>query len=417
MDLSVQKYLIDIDTFWIDFCVLIIGKEETAMKFIKAILLTILCTVILNINAGSSYVSTVDFYGHPLTVSYDQQLTTLQFSKMDQAEIDRNLSMFRNTNLNNSIISINKHVENYKLDDAGTLLFIDKYATKVSGSSNKNAHTFIKYILLKELDYDVILTKTGTRLNCMGNLSFTPGRYIYIMYGNKNYKDLDFKNRKNYGQHLVYKDKKRSTKQIARNLFSTPRVNANQKSKALYFAYGLEKFEIQAQSNASITEFLGDLPMFEVGHEFTDLRMSNEMQNSVVSSLREKVAGRDKVDQVKLLLAFVQQVVPYGSDYAKFGEERFYYPEETIMATTADCEDKALLLSYLCKEILGFKTVGLFFKKDEHISLGIEIPGYTPSGSFRYAGKTYVSCEPTARFPHLTYSEFSLQRIDQVIDL
>ncbi|MFT7230124.1 MAG: hypothetical protein ACI9GO_000587, partial [Bacteroidia bacterium] len=137
----------------------------------------------------------------------------------------------------------------------------------------------------------------------------------------------------------------------------------------------------------------------------------------VVEYLRAQVADRETVDQVRFLLAFVQQVVPYGSDYAKYGEERFYYPEETIMASTADCEDKAMLLAYLTKEILGFKSVGLFFQKDEHLSLGIEIPGYEPTGSFGYNGKTYVSCEPTAKYPRLTQSQFSLKRVDQVIEL
>jgi len=57
------------------------------MKYFKATLLTILCSVLLNFEAGSSYTHIIDFYGHPLTVSYDPQLSTLKFRKGDQAEI------------------------------------------------------------------------------------------------------------------------------------------------------------------------------------------------------------------------------------------------------------------------------------------------------------------------------------------
>jgi hypothetical protein len=141
------------------------------------------------------------------------------------------------------------------------------------------------------------------------------------------------------------------------------------------------------------------------------------MDETVVDYLRAQVEDRGVKDQVKFILAFVQQVVPYGSDYDKYGEERFYYPEETIMAKTADCEDKAMLMAYLTKEIVGLNTIALYFQKDEHLSLGIEIPGYNPSGSFGYKGKTYVSCEPTASYPRLTQSQFDLRRIDEVIEL
>ena len=105
-----------------------------------------------------------------------------------------------------------------------------------------------------------------------------------------------------------------------------------------------------------------------------------------------------------------------NADYDKYGEERFYYPEETIMSTTSDCEDKAMLMSYLTHNILGLKSIGLFYKQDEHLSLGIEIPGYAPHGSFKYSGKTYVSCEPTAPTPRIPQSQFSLQRVDEVIE-
>lgn len=386
------------------------------MKYFKATLLTILCSVLLNFEAGSSYTHIIDFYGHPLTVSYDPQLSTLKFRKGDQAEISQNLSIFRNSNLSISVNSLKRHIAIFDLDGTATTLLIDKYARQISRANDKNTTTFIKYLFLKELNYDVILTKTGTDLNCMGNLNFTPGRYIFIKYAQKTYKDLDYSNRKHKGKHLIFMDKKITTKRISHNILSLPLVNAKLKSRDISFIVAGDTFMIEIKSNGSMTEFLGDLPMFEVGKYFTDVPLSAEMDSSLMKYLKQQVKGRDIIDQVKLLLAFVQQVVPYGSDYDKYGEERFYYPEETIMSTTSDCEDKAMLMSYLTHNILGLKSIGLFYKQDEHLSLGIEIPGYAPHGSFKYSGKTYVSCEPTAPTPRIPQSQFSLQRVDEVIE-
>ena len=129
------------------------------MKYIKTTILTILCTVFLHIEAGSSYTRIIDFYGHPLTVSYDPQLSSLKFRKWDQAEISRNLSVFRNSNLSISVNNLKRHIVIFDLDGTATTLLIDKYARQISRANDKNTTTFIKYLFLKELNYDVILTK------------------------------------------------------------------------------------------------------------------------------------------------------------------------------------------------------------------------------------------------------------------
>jgi hypothetical protein len=387
------------------------------MAYIKRTFAAILTVISIQIDAGSSLTSKVDFYGHQLNLTYDQQLSQLRFYAYDQREIAGKISYYRNSALKHAVYGVRKLAENYKLDDIALTLLIDKYAAEISKSTNSNQQVFIKYLMLKELEYDVLLTKTGTTLNCMGHLAFTPGRYISIQYNNKVYKDLDFKNRKNKGKHTIFGDSKQTSKRIGHNIKLAPFINARKRSKLLRFNFGVEKHEFTAESNQSIVEFLADIPMYKVGIEFTSLHMSKEMDTTVIAYLTGQIADREIVDQVRFLLAFVQQVVPYGSDYDKYGEERFYYPEETIMASTADCEDKAMLLAYLTKEILGLNSVGLYFQKDEHLSLGIEIPGYEPTGSFGYNGKQYVSCEPTANYPRLTQSQFSLDRVNKVIEL
>ena len=387
------------------------------MKWIKVLLFLVFTVSIANINAGTSISRFVDFYGHPSHITYDQQFASFKLYGLTQSDITSNLARFRNSNLNQSVHFIKKHQLDFKLDDAATTIFVDKFVSLATGSNESNEKTFLKYLTLKELGYDVILTRTGKKLNCMGNLSFTPGRYIYIKYANKVYKDLDFKNRKNYTKHLIFMDKKKTYTSIKRNILAVPNINAKMNQKVIQFNFSGENHEVEALSNQSVTEFLGDLPMFDVGREFTNLRMSQEMERSVMTYLKQEVRGKSTVDAVKFLLSFVQQVVPYGSDFVKYGEERFYYPEETIMSKNADCEDKAMLLAYLTKNILKINSVGLFFENDEHLSLAIEIPNYAPAGSFKYDGKYYVSCEPTANYPKLGQSQFSLNRVTEVIQL
>lgn len=385
------------------------------LKWIHISLLSALLLTVANINAGSAVNQSFDFYGHTVSTQSDPQLYSFKLYKLSQKEITQNMTFFRSGSLTSTAKSLERTAQFYRLDDLGLSLMVDKYAERIAG--NNNEKIFIKYILLKELNYDVILTRTDGILNCLGNTSFKPGRYIYINYANKVYKDLNFNNRTNYPKHLVYMDTKRTYRVLSRNELKLPQINAITTHKNFEVTYGFNTQVYHARSNKSITNYLGDLPLFNVGFTFTRMPLSREIKQSVMSDLRETIDTMSRIDAIKYLLAFTQQVTPYGSDYDKYGEELYYYPEQTLMATTADCEDKAMLLAYLLKELVQVNSIGLYFENDEHLSLAIEMPGYKGSNSFDYQNKNYVSCEPTAKTPKLGQSQFSLKRVTEVMPL
>ena len=72
---------------------------------------------------------------------------------------------------------------------------------------------------------------------------------------------------------MIYKDSKTTTKLIDRDGFNVPRIDANMAVKEVTFSFGVEKHEIHAECNASVMEFLGDLPMFDVGRQITALHI------------------------------------------------------------------------------------------------------------------------------------------------
>lgn len=385
------------------------------MRYLRFILVILMVPAILNIDAGQVINSRVDFYGHRIMIGHDISLSRINLTSLNQATITAELKRHRNKALETTVMNVVREAKRYQLDGTGITILAGKIASSISGDVNQQ--NFIKYLILKELGYDVLLTRTGTKLNCMGNLSYKPGRYIYITYNKKVYKDLDFTNRTNYTKHLIFMDQKRTYHTISRNVLRVPAINAKMEERDLNFSFDREEHSIHAVSNRSVTEFLGDLPLFDVGREFTRLSMSREMNMTLMSKLRSDVRDKDTIEAIRYLLSFVQQSVPYGSDFAKYGEERFYYPEETIMASTADCEDKALLFSHLLKRLLNINTIALYFEQDEHLSVAIALPDHMITGSFNYKGMNYVPCEPTAPTPRLGQSQFPLSRVSEVTPL
>ena len=380
-------------------------------------LVLVVFAVNFNTNAGSYFTGELDFYGHEVKLGYDLRLSSLELKALDQSSLEYKANSLRNNNLKRTAYELKQLKKAFGLDDIGLTLLVNKFIENTFTEKKENEGVFVKYLLLKEIGYDVILSRTGKQLNCLANLSFNPGRYLYISYNRKTYKDLDFTKRNSGGKHFIFMDQSKAYRTFSQNPLVLPRINAIQSSREISFKHGGINYEIETISNNSLIYYLQDLPMHGLGNMYTKQSMSHEMKASLIKYLKRMTQHMSSAQKAHFLLAFVQQVVPYGSDYTKYGEERYYYPEQTVMAKTADCEDKTFLLSYLAKEVAGISSVALYFEHDEHLSIGLQIPNYEDSYSFKYAGKHYVACEPTAQLPRLGYSGIDLKRVTKVTPL
>ena len=178
------------------------------------------------INAGSATQGNFDFYGHSVSIPYEYSYTSIEFNNLNQSTISEFMRRYRDHNLTETAQKIKMQQKLFELDDVGVVIMIDKMLNGLMSKEAVNQKNFVKYLILKELDYDVLLTRTGDQLNCLGNLSFVPGRYLFIKYNNKVYKDLDFKKRINGGKHLIFIDQYKTYRTIQRDVLHTPKINA-----------------------------------------------------------------------------------------------------------------------------------------------------------------------------------------------
>lgn len=69
-----------------------------------------------------------------------------------------------------------------------------------------------------------------------------------------------------------------------------------------------------------------------------------------------------------------------------------FSPEETLLEPYSDCEDRAILFSYMVHELLGLKTI--YIEYPNHIMVGVDLPDSQGTVT-EYQGERYVICEPT----------------------
>jgi hypothetical protein len=96
---------------------------------------------------------------------------------------------------------------------------------------------------------------------------------------------------------------------------------------------------------------------------------------------------------VNFLLRFVQTAFEYKTDEEQFGREKPFFPDETIYYPYSDCEDRAILFSYLVRSLLHLDVVGLYYPN--HIATAVRFSKKNDGDAIEYQGKLLTICDPT----------------------
>lgn len=369
------------------------------------------------IEAGSERYRSFELYGHKYGVFYHPVVDELSVSDFRPHALLNQMERIRQNQLNVLGDHIRLSAAQFQLDELGTLIMVRKMVDAWMPHKGNNEKILFEYLLLDELGFDVLLTRTGKQLNCLGRLDFTPRKFVYVSYRGQRYVHLDFEKAAQGKQHEVIPDRQKGSAPIRYRKGKIPAFSANEEHRDLQMIWQGDTLIFPVTLNQSLISYFYDIPLMPLGGQFIHNTLSPQAKQSLYPELRAHLKGKTRSDQLRFLLAFVQQIVPYGSDLDKYGTDYYYFPEQTLVAKTADCEDKAFLLATLSKDLLGINSVGLHFKQDQHLALAFELPGFFGGQTFTYKGNQYIPCEPTSTTPVLAYSAFDLSRLGGIIDL
>jgi hypothetical protein len=111
------------------------------------------------------------------------------------------------------------------------------------------------------------------------------------------------------------------------------------------------------------------------------------------TQLAKIIEGKSEIEAANILLRFVQTAFKYKTDIDQFGYEKYFIPEETIYYPYSDCEDRAILYSYLVKNMLNLDTVLLDYPG--HVATAINLKGSVGGDFVDFEGKRYYVADPT----------------------
>lgn len=357
----------------------------------------------------------LDFYGHNLsfeTTNLNTFHTPSTFQKQNVADLVSRLNQKEESML---LYQIRAAQRAHDLDDLGLVILTQKISQQIS--TNRNTQSILQYHLLDRLGYDVKLTYTPRSLSCFGYMRDKPASSVYIFYEKKRYTNLDFKNLQVKGTRYIHHANIQAHRRIE---FSgrAPKLSARTSTRSFKWYFQGKLYTLEAVNNQSFTEYLNDLPQFQLGKDYVNLKHSTQFETTVLAPLRSYMSAMSSNNQkANFLLNFVQNVFHYKTDNEQYGREKYNYPEETISTVYSDCEDRTLLLACLYKELMGLESVILHFEKEQHVCLGVRMPGRSNSYSFTYGDAPYMVCEPTGRGYSLGETAIELSHVSDVIEL
>lgn len=158
--------------------------------------------------------------------------------------------------------------------------------------------------------------------------------------------------------------------------------------------------QVQVQVNKNMIDFYNTYPTSEVNNNFmtrwamyANTPLDEHVKKGLYPALKEKINGLSQLEAANKLLNWVQTAFVYEYDDKVWGHDRAFFAEETLYYPYCDCEDRSILFSHLIRDLLGLKTILVFYPG--HLASAVCFTDNVSGDYISLNGKHYVITDPT----------------------
>ena len=126
---------------------------------------------------------------------------------------------------------------------------------------------------------------------------------------------------------------------------------------------------------------------------YANTPLDEHVKEILYSALKDKIKGLSQLEAVNKLLNWVQTAFVYEYDDKVWGHDRAFFAEETLYYPYCDCEDRAILFTRLVRDLLGLKTILVFYPG--HLASAVCFTDNVSGDYISLNGKHYVITDPT----------------------
>ena len=329
------------------------------------------------------------FFGQKIGFNVDNQFKTAKFYPLNQSGISNFFDTLASSNYEDTIRDIRYISKELNLNDWGIYLLVNELSKALY--YNLDDQKLFSWFIFNKLGYAV---KVGLSSKHIVLMYFSKK----IIYSTPNYEFADKKfyvisnyAKESTGKIYTYKQNyPKADKALDLALNSLPNFKENLHEKTLSFSQLGNKYTLSYSYDKNLIDFMATYPQADYETYF-NAPMNPETYKSIANDLKKYVDGKSSSVALNFVLNFVQKAFEYEVDQQQFGREKVMFADETLYYNKSDCEDRAILFSYLVKELFGISVIGV--KYPDHMATALYIP--MKGDSVRAGRRKYVIADPT----------------------
>ena len=152
--------------------------------------------------------------------------------------------------------------------------------------------------------------------------------------------------------------------------------------------------------NHNLIDLYNDYPTGQYGEDFgtrwaayADAPMPELVKKDLYPALMEGVRGVPEAQAVNKLLNWVQTAFEYEYDDKVWGQDRAFFPTESLYYPYCDCEDRSILFSRIVRDLLNLDVVLLYYPG--HLATAVKLNQEVNGDYLIVGGQKYIVCDPT----------------------
>lgn len=282
----------------------------------------------------------------------------------------------------------------YALSDWAYIRFLQLVAEKIYGHASNEA-VLLQAFIYGQSGYSMRLAYGhDNRLYMLVESTYTIYDYDYYLINNKKFYPLNCQLNQLYITDTGFKHEKAMSLQI------TTEQKLHHKSSAERTLTGKSGLSLHCSVNVNTIDFYNNYPTGHIGEDFgtrwatyANVPLEKSIRESLYPQLKKEVAGLSELDAVNLILNWVQTAFVYQLDDKVWGQDRAFFPSETLYYPYCDCEDRSILFSRIIRDVLGLNVVLLYYPG--HLATAVQFNTDVKGDYLTVKGKKYIVCDPT----------------------
>lgn len=330
-----------------------------------------------------------DFYGSIIGFNIPSGIKSANFYPPTQLGIANFFNTMALSEYEPLLSDIEKFSKEINLNDWGVYLLVTAISEKLF--AEQDSSRLFSWFIFNKLGYSVKVALSNKHIVLMhyseATIYATPS---YNFDGKKYYAVADYAKgsiKRVYSYKQEYPGAKKA---LDLSLKTLPNFVDSLESKTLSFSEFGNSYNIPITYNKNLLNFMATYPQAEYD-TFFNAPIDRRTYKDLALSLKSHIEGKKASEAINFVLHFVQNAFKYEQDNKQFGREKVMFAQETLFFDRSDCEDRAILFSYLAKELFDLSVIGVKYK--DHMATGLYIP--LDGDNVLAGGRRYVIADPT----------------------